>query len=204
MVRELSDEMGVSSEFVHFIMNEDLHSWKISDANDWAKATPFGDRAGHAVNCKQRNKLLKHSDHWRYVLNLLVLLRNTVAVIFNEIIQHPRDQKRARQIRSNVKVLLIVFLDFSDVAHHEYAPHDPTITNEYYLEVLRHLRVAVWRKRQDLWPARNWQLHHRNAPAHSLHEEQNFLAKHNIPVLRQAPHSPNLAQCDFWLFPSWK
>jgi hypothetical protein len=31
-----------------------------------------------------------------------------------------------------------------------------------------------------------------------------FLAKHSIPVVRQAPYSPDMAPCDFWLFPKFK
>jgi hypothetical protein len=30
------------------------------------------------------------------------------------------------------------------------------------------------------------------------------LAKHNIPLIRQAPYSPDMAPCDFWLFPKLK
>jgi hypothetical protein len=33
---------------------------------------------------------------------------------------------------------------------------------------------------------------------------QTFLAKHNIPVVRQAPYSPDIAPCDYLLFPTWK
>jgi transposase len=36
---------------------------------------------------------------------------------------------------------------------------------------------AVRRKRPDLWASHNWQLHHNNAPAHSPHLIQGFLAK---------------------------
>jgi hypothetical protein len=46
-------------------------------------------------------------------------------------------------------------------------------------------------------------LHHDNALAHSshlIHLNQSFLAKHGIPVVHQAPYSPNMAPCDFWLF----
>jgi hypothetical protein len=46
----------------------------------------------------------------------------------------------------------------------------------------------------------DWQLHHDNAPAHSSHLNQSFLAKHGIPVVHQAPYSPDMAPCDFWLF----
>ena len=31
-----------------------------------------------------------------------------------------------------------------------------------------------------------------------------FLAKHKIPLIRQAPYSPDMAPCDFWLFPKLK
>ncbi|PNF36917.1 hypothetical protein B7P43_G08390 [Cryptotermes secundus] len=59
-------------------------------------------------------------------------------------------------------------------------------------------------KRPELWDARNWQLHDDNAPAHSSHLIQGFLAKHGIPQVRQAPYSPDMAPCDFWLFPRLK
>jgi len=79
-----------------------------------------------------------------------------------------------------------------------------TVTKEYYEEVLCCLRNAVRRKRPDLWAAKTWQLHHDNAPAHSSHLSQGFLAKHNIPLIRQAPYSPDIAPWDFWLFPKLK
>jgi transposase len=47
-------------------------------------------------------------------------------------------------------------------------------------------------------------LHHDNAPAHSSHLIQSFLAEHGIPVVRQAPYSPDMAPCDFWLFSKLK
>jgi dipeptidase len=31
-----------------------------------------------------------------------------------------------------------------------------------------------------------------------------FLANHGIPVIQQPPHSPDMAPCDFWLFPKLK
>jgi hypothetical protein len=104
-------------------------------------------------------------------------------------------------VRSKVKVLLTVFFDYRGIIHHSYAPEDQTIDKEYYLEVIHHLHDAVWRKRSDLWPSRNWQLHHDNTSANSSHLIESFLAKHGIPVVRQAPYSPDMAPCDFWLFP---
>jgi hypothetical protein len=103
-----------------------------------------------------------------------------------------------------VKVLLTVFLDYCGIVRHSYAPEAQAINKEYYLEVIRHLRNAVRRKRPNLWASRNWQLHHDNAPAHSSHLIKSFLAKHGIPVVCQTLYSPDMALCDFWLFPKLK
>jgi len=100
--------------------------------------------------------------------------------------------------------VLTVFFDSRGVVHHEYAPQDQNINKEYYLEVLRRLRDAVRRKRPDLWATGTWHLHHDNASAHSSQLIQTFLVKHNIPVVGQAPYSPDMAPCDFWLFPHLK
>ena len=101
-------------------------------------------------------------------------------------------------------MMLTIFFDSRGVVHHENAPQGQNINKEYYLEVLCHLLDAVRRKRPNLWVAGTWQLHHDNAPAHSLQLIQTFLTKHNIPVSRQAPYSPDMAPCDFWLFPHLK
>ncbi|XP_070394043.1 uncharacterized protein [Dermacentor albipictus] len=108
--------------------------------------------------------------------------------------------KKARQVRSNVKVMLTAFFDFRGVVQHEYAPQGQTIPKEYYRDVLRRRRDAVRRKRPELWPTGNWRIHHDNAPAHSSHFIRTFLAKNQTPVVQQAPYSPDMA-LSFGCFP---
>jgi len=108
--------------------------------------------------------------------------------------------KKARQLLSNVKVMLTVFFDSRGVVHHKYTPQGQNMNKEYYLEVQCRLRDAVRCKRLDLWAAGKWQQHHDNTPAHSSQLIQTFVAKHNIPMVRQAPYSPDMAPCYFWLF----
>ncbi|XP_077514203.1 histone-lysine N-methyltransferase SETMAR-like [Amblyomma americanum] len=98
--------------------------------------------------------------------------------------------KKARQVGSNVKVMLTAFFDSCGVVHHEYAPQGQTITKEYkrctkeyYRDVLRRLRDAVWHKRPELRSTRNWRIHHDNAHAHSSHLIQTFLEKNQTPVV---------------------
>ena len=54
------------------------------------------------------------------------------------------------------------------------------------------------------WWDGDWILHHDNAPAHTSHLLQQFLAKHGTAQLQQPPYSPDLAPCDFFLFPRLK
>ena len=59
------------------------------------------------------------------------------------------------------------------------------------------------RKRPELSTG-NWRLHHDNAPANSSNLIQIFLAKNQIPVVRQASYSPDMAPFHFCLFPKFK
>ena len=96
------------------------------------------------------------------------------------------------------------FFDSEGIVHHEYAPDGQTINKEFYVEVLRRLRESVRRKRQEKWRDVDWILHHYNAPAHTSHLVHRFLAKRGTAQLQQPPYSPDLAPCDFFLFPRLK
>ena len=50
---------------------------------------------------------------------------------------------------------------------------------------------------------RGRKLHH-NAPAHIAAAIREFLSEQGISTLPHPPYSPDLASCDFWLFPTMK
>jgi len=62
----------------------------------------------------------------------------------------------------------------------------------------------VREKRREQWETRSWLLHHYSAPPHNALGIRKFLAKSNIAVLEQPPYPPDLAPCDFFLFPKPK
>jgi hypothetical protein len=51
--------------------------------------------------------------------------------------------KKARQVLSNVKVMLIAFFDYEGFVYHTFVPRGQTVNKEYYLEVLERLREGV-------------------------------------------------------------
>src|SRR5215469_3422364 len=113
--------------------------------------------------------------------------------------ENPRhDQKKARQSRSNVKVMLIVFFDWKGIVHHEFVARGETVNKEFYLKVMKRLREAVRRKRPEAWTNKTWMLHHDNAPAHASLLIREFLAKQEKIVVPQPPYSPDLSPADFF------
>ena len=100
--------------------------------------------------------------------------------------------------------MLIAFFDVHGTIHAEFLPQGQTINQHVYKNILRRLMRSVREKRRELREARSWLLHHDNAPAHNALGTSEFLAKNNIAVLEQPPRSPDLAPCDFFLFPKLK
>jgi hypothetical protein len=54
------------------------------------------------------------------------------------------------------------------------------------------------------WACTEWQLHHDNALSRTPVLTQKFLTKYQTAVIPHPPYSPDLAPCDFFLFPKIK
>jgi len=111
--------------------------------------------------------------------------------------------KKARQSRSNIKVVMIVFFDLHGIVWAEFVPRNTTVISEYYKRLLEHLRNDVHRKRPEKW-ANGFILHHDNTPCPTLLLVWQFLSNKNITVCPHPPYSPDLTRCNFWLFPKVK
>lgn len=208
-IREISEEVQISFGSVQSILTDDLHMRRVS-----AKFVPKllsedqkekrVSAAQDSLECANTNEsflktIITGDETWVYGYDVETKFQSSQW----KTAKSPRP-KKARQSRSNVKVMLTVFFDYQGVVHHEYAPRGQTINKEYYCQVLRRLRDAIRRKRPTLHRSGEWRLHHDNAPAHSAQLVQQYLAKHHISQLQQPPYSPDLAPCDFFLFPKMK
>ena len=74
-------------------------------------------------------------------------------------------------------------------------------SQQYYVEVLREFRERFRRKRPALIKSGQWHFHQDNAPVHNSNLVTDYLIKMGIKTLPHPPYSPDLAPCDFWLFP---
>ncbi|UYV68864.1 hypothetical protein LAZ67_6001339 [Cordylochernes scorpioides] len=110
--------------------------------------------------------------------------------------------KKARMSKSRIKTMIIVFFDIRGIVHCEFLPQGQTVNSAFYLEVLRRLKRRIARVRTDI--KNTVKLHHDNATSHTAFIITNFLARSNTPVIPHPPYSPDLAPCDFFLFPRLK
>jgi histone-lysine N-methyltransferase SETMAR len=111
--------------------------------------------------------------------------------------------KKAQMSKSKIKTMLIVFFDIQGIMTQQVPPGQ-TMNQTYYIELLTKLRGKIRRKRPELWK-NGWILHQDNTPRTVHYRFDSFWQKKKqVPVLHHAPYSPDLAPCDFFLFPKLK
>ena len=82
-----------------------------------------------------------------------------------------------------------------------WVPTGQTVNKEYYVEVLREFRKRFGWKRPALFKSGLWHFQQDNAPVHNSILVTDYLSKMGIKTVPHPPYSPDLAPCDFWLFP---
>jgi histone-lysine N-methyltransferase SETMAR len=55
-----------------------------------------------------------------------------------------------------------------------------------------------------MWKNGDWLLHHDNASLHTSLDVREFLTKNNMTTVPHPAYSPDLAPCDFYVFPKMK
>ena len=110
--------------------------------------------------------------------------------------------KKARQSKSTHKLLMIPFFDSTCMIYMHWVPPGQTVNKEYY--VLRKFRKRFRQKRPALFKLGQWHFHQDNASVHNSIVVTDYLTKMGIKTVPHPPYSPDLAPCDFWLFPKLK
>ena len=140
------------------------------------------DLLDHSENKEFLSKIITGDESWVYGYDV------ETKVQFSQWTSKTSPKpKKARQVRSKIKVLLTIVFDAGGVVHYWYLPKSSTVNQAYFIEVLKRLRNAIRRKRPELWRSGDWFFHHDNSPAHSALRNREFLAKHSITVLAHPP-----------------
>ena len=208
-VREITNDRGISVGSCDAILTDDLHMKRVC-----AKFVPLllTDDQSEQRQTITRDLFERSCEDVQFLKNIVTGDESWVYGYDLETKQQssqwkgptsPRP-KKGRQVRSKTNVMLMTLFDSEGIVHQEYASDGQTINKELYMEVLRRLRESVRRKRPEKWRDDDWILHHDNATVHTSHLVQQVLAKHGTAQLQQLPYSPDLAPCEFFLFPRLK
>lgn len=209
-LRMMEDALDMSKETIRKILKEDLGKTKVC-----AKFVP------HTLTEEQRLLRVRHArEIMRAANKSTTFLKSIVTGGETWCFQYDPETKcqsaewksksspqakKTRKVLSKVKAMLIVFFDCKGIIHHEFVPDGQTITGDYYLEALQRLLGRIRRIRPEYRDPGDWcLLLHDNAPSHTSLVVRQFLARNQVCVLNHSPYSPDLAPCDFALFPKMK
>ena len=112
--------------------------------------------------------------------------------------------KKARQSKCTHKLLMITFFDSTGMIYMHWVPTGRIVNKEYYVEVLREFGKRFLGKRPALFKSGQWHFQQGNAPVHNSILVTDYLTKMGIKTVPQPSYSPDLALCDFRLFPNLK
>ncbi len=120
----------------------------------------------------------------------------------------PHPQKAMRS-HSTKKTMLTLFFDQEGIILQEFLPPRETICADYYCAILDLLKERIHRKRPLKWVRnqdgdRTFLLHHDNAPSHTANITLAKIGSSGIQMVAHPPYSPDLAPCDFAIFPALK
>ena len=208
-VNQIANELGISFGSTFSILTEDLGFSKLS-----ARWVP---------KALQQNQMNLRSD---LSLALLTTIEANESNFFERVITgdetwiyqyDPESKVQSKQWlprgsagpikfkaeRSAQKIMATVFWDKDGIILLDFLEGQKTITASYYEKVLRKLKTALAKKRRGKLH-RQILFHHDNAPAHTAKTVTTTLREFRWEILSHPPYSPDLAPCDFFLFPKLK
>ncbi len=218
-VREMAEDLDISKTSVHKILKSDLNLSKIAP-----KLIPkllTDEQCRFRVQLCEMN-LASLRDNPDLMKTVVTGDELWVSVLEIETKQSscswmPKGTTegrptKAHQQRGARKSMLTAFFDVKGVILSEFLPQGETVTADEYIKTLQRLRENIRRKRPQLWgrgqvrrgDVRPFLLHHDNVSSHTAVPTLAFIGEQNMEMLPHPPYSPDLAPCDFFLFPRLK
>ena len=187
-VREVEEEVGFSKTMCHGILTENLgmhyvaaqfvsHQLSEDQKQNSVVSKEVVDRGNADVNFLKN--IVTVDETWVYAYD--VETKDQYSQWVSKMSPRPR---KAWQVQSSVKVMAGCFFHCAGIFRHEFLPCGQMVNKEYYLKVMKRLRVR--RIRPDLWKGQKCSLHRDNTPVHSSLLICDFLTKHEMTLIPQA------------------
>jgi histone-lysine N-methyltransferase SETMAR len=213
-IRDIAEEISISLERVNHTIRDTLGFKKCAAA--WIpKDLTEAQRQARIDICNTHLELIEEQGN-DYLRNVVTCDESWVYY------EDPPTRKEARHYRHSSspllsvakrgltpkKRLLITFFGVEGLICTTFLPEGSTMDSKTYIGIIRTRVIRKIREKRPELSIRGgqhfWVLHQDNARPHTSAYTRQWLAANGIPVMEHPPYSPDLAPCDFWLFPNLK
>jgi transposase len=210
-LRELAESTGMTKDVVRRILTMHLGLRKV--CSTWIPHHLSEQNKRERILCAKEIIKLFHNHTIEYLLSHWAtedeswFLHETALTKQQNMAWLQPTQKKPTVIRpqlTNKKTMLLVAFTGDQKVNVENADPGETINAERYIEFVRstgekwrHLRRTPIKLSELIWQ-------HDNARSHVARETMTFFEGRNVTLLKQSPYSPDLNQCDRWIFKTLK
>ncbi|XP_025161796.1 histone-lysine N-methyltransferase SETMAR-like [Harpegnathos saltator] len=208
-VREVAEAVGISTERVHHILHEYLDMKKLSAR--WVPRLLTLDHKRNRVTISKECLAMFSRNPNEFLRRFVTVDETWIHHTTPETKEQSRQwvssgeraPKKAKVGLSANKVMATVFWDARGIIHIDYLEKGKTITSEYYSELLDRFDIDFKQKRPHL-AKKKVLFHQDNARVHTCVVTMAKIHKLGYKLLLHAAYSPDLAPCDYFLFPNLK
>jgi len=202
----LEDEIGISHDrIVHILHNElDLHKvcakWiphKLS-ADHKEKRVEISKQLLEVLE-KGYNNIITGDETWMYFFTVSSKESNKVWLEKGE-----NRPQIVRTAQNSKKRMFCFFYTVDGVIARIVVEKGKTVNGELYRNQILPEVFSNFMKKRGRSTVRDVMLHHDNAAPHKAAVVTEYLREERVKLLPHPPYSPDLAPCDFYLFPKIK
>lgn len=207
---QIEETLGLNAPAIRTILKEHLHVKKLCCL--WVPHSLTEDQMTRRVKwCQEMlkkfdkgqspyvNNIVTGDETYLYYYDVPTKSQNKIWVFDEE--DTPVAVRKSRSVK---KKMIVVFFKSSGIVKRVVLDTQKTVTAKWYtenclLQVIESLKSLRPNSRMD-----TWFFHHDNAPAHRAKVSTDYLTSTGLKLLEHPPYSPDLAPCDFALFPHVK
>lgn len=209
-VREIQEDLRISLASIEVILHQHLNVRKVASRwiphllspeqkqarVDWCRFMLEKFQEGRS---KRIDEIITGDETWIYSYDPETKQQSSVWVFEDE----PPPTKVVRG-RSTAKQMVAVFFRRQGMVAAVPLQQGKTVTANWYCDVCLPAVFEEIEKDRPRTGLKGIFLHHDNAPAHTAARTLDFLHERGVQLVTHPPYSPDLAPCDFFLFPEVK
>lgn len=208
--RELADRLGSPKTSIHRILSEDLGMVKLTAR--WVPRLLTEEmKAARMMSCRENLELAQGAGGWDSFRPYVVTGDETWIPHFDpETKQQSKvwalkgsdSPVKAKRDQHCKKIMLTFFFDQEGPLTIDFLEPNSTINSDRYAETLTKLKFDIRNKRRTAMKPHL--LLHDNARPHTAKKTLDHVNNLNFDLLSHPPYSPDLAPCDYAIFPLLK